>query len=92
MKIQIRTNVNLPEIPAEVEIEAGTLGDLLARVFGRLEAIRDVVDPATGEIKVEGLFDVRLNDIPAHALDRGPATPLADGDVLRINLLLLGGG
>jgi hypothetical protein len=92
MKVYIRTTVHMPEAPSEVEMAQGTLRDLLVRLLSGLPIGREIIDPKTREIHLEGLFDVRLNDIPRNSLTLGDATELHDGDVLTLSLILLGGG
>jgi len=70
----------------------GTLRDLLVRLFVGAHLADQIIDPATGEMKMEGLFDVALNDVSYHSLREGLETPLQDGDVLVLSLILPGGG
>jgi hypothetical protein len=90
--INIKTTVHMPEVPAEVEMENGTLRDLLVRLLGRLPIGNELIDRKTGDIKLEGLFEVSLNGISRNSLPEGDATELCDGDVLTLSLILLGGG
>ena len=92
MRIRIETTVNMPEAPEEVEMGPGTLRDLLVRLFVGARLADHIIDPATGEIKMEGLFNVALNDVSYHSLREGVETPLQDGDVLTLSMILLGGG
>jgi methionine aminopeptidase len=92
MRIRIETTVNMPEVPEEVEMGPGTLRDLLVRLFVGARLADHIIDPATGEIKMEGLFNVALNDVSYHSLREGVETPLQDGDVLTLSMILLGGG
>ena len=92
MKIRIKTTVNMPEVPAEVEIGAGTLRDVLAGLFVGARIADQIIDPVTGEMKMEGFFNVALNKVSYHSLPDGLETPLRDGDVLTLSLILLGGG
>lgn len=92
MRIQIRTTVHMPEIPDEVEMDAGTLHDLLVRLFTGTPIAREAIDPVTHEMNLEGLFDAALNDVSHNSLPEGLNTPLHDGDTLRLSLILLGGG
>ena len=82
----------MPEIPDEVEMETGVLQDLLIKLFDGTPVGREVIDPRTGEMRLEGLFDMALNDVPHNSLPEGLRTPLHDGDVVRLSLILLGGG
>jgi hypothetical protein len=91
--IHVRTTVHMPEVPGEVEIEQGSLlRDLLVRLLRKLPIADEIIDRATGEIKLEGLFEVLLNDVPRNSLPAGDATELHDGDMLTLSLILLGGG
>jgi hypothetical protein len=92
MKIRIETTANMPEVPEEVEMGPGTLRDLLVGLFVGARLVDQVIDPATGEMKMEGLFDVALNKVSYHSLREGLETPLQDRDVLTLSLILLGGG
>ncbi|HNS13698.1 MAG TPA: hypothetical protein PKM08_00060 [Syntrophorhabdaceae bacterium] len=92
MLIRIKTTVNIPEIPSEVEMETGTLRDLFKKVFGGTHFANDVIDPHTGDIDLDSLFDVRLNDVSYLALSQGLDTGLCDGDTVLLSLILLGGG
>lgn len=92
MKIHIKTNVGLPEVGSEMEMDGGTLRDLLLQVFTRLGMAQKFVDRKTGEMNFEGLFEVRLNNVSYHSLEEGLDRPLKDGDEVQINLLLFGGG
>ena len=92
VKIYIKTNVGVPEIPPEVEVAPGTLRDLLLNVLGGLKLGREIIDPATGAMNLEGLFEVRLNSISSHSLEQGLDVELHDGDVVGVNLMVFGGG
>jgi hypothetical protein len=90
--VHIKTTVHMPEVPDKVEMEAGTLRDLLAQLLTRLPIGSEIIDRKTGDIKLEGLFEVLLNDVPHNSLTDGYATDIHDGDVLTLSLILLGGG
>jgi hypothetical protein len=92
MEIKIKTNVGLPEMPRQVQVPPGTLKDLLLKVFGSLKFSHEIIDPKTGEMKFEGVFEVRLNNISCHSLEQGLATDLCDGDTVHVNLMVFGGG
>jgi hypothetical protein len=92
MRVHIKTTVNVPEIPREVELEAGTLRDVLTKVFGHVHFAKELKDPVTGEIKFDGIFEVRLNDTPYYSLPNGVDTDLDDGDTIALSFILLGGG
>jgi hypothetical protein len=83
----------MPEVPAEVQMmEGGTLGDLLIRLLAGLPIGREVIDRDTGEIKLEGLFEVALNGVSRNSLPSADNTELHNGDVITLTLILLGGG
>jgi hypothetical protein len=91
--VRIRTTVHMPEVPDEVELEQGSrLRDLLIRLLQKLPIANEIIDRTTGEIKLEGLFEVLLNDVPRNSLPQGDATELHNGDVVTLSLILLGGG
>ncbi len=92
MLIRIKTAVNIPEIPPEVEMETGTLRDVVRKAFGGTHFADDVIDPRTGDINLDSLFDVRLNDVSYLALSQGLDAVLCDGDTVTLSLTLLGGG
>jgi len=92
MKILVKTTVHMPEVPPEIEMEGGTLRDLLFRLFKGTSVERELIDPTTGEMKLEGLFEVALNNVPHNSLPQGLDTPLHDGDIMKLSLILLGGG
>jgi hypothetical protein len=83
----------MPEVPAEAAMEEGSsLRDLLLRLLQKLPVANEFIDRATGEMKLEGLFEVLLNGIPRNNLPESDATELHDGDELTLSLILLGGG
>ncbi len=92
MRIRIKTSVAMPEIPDGLEMEQGALRDVLLRLFANMKLTRELVDPVTGEMNFEEFFEVRLNGVSYHALDKGLDTQLRDGDLVQISLILLGGG
>jgi len=92
MNIKIKTTIHIPELPNEVEVEGGTLRDLLERLFRNSYFVKEIVDPRTGELSLDGLFQVSLNDVPYHVLPEGLETALGDGDKLTLALILIGGG
>lgn len=92
MKISIKTTVHMPEVPESIEIPSGSLRDLLLGLFASTPVAKEIVDPRTGEILLEGLFEVSLNGMPHNKLPDGLDTPLHDGDRLTISLVLIGGG
>jgi hypothetical protein len=92
MKIHIIKTVEIPGIPPEVEMESGTLHDLLDGLLRKSYFSKEVVDSLTGELILDGLFQVQLNGVSLHGLHDGLDTALHDGDTLTLTLILLGGG
>ena len=92
MKIRIKTTVNIPEIPAEVEMDAGTLRDLIIKIFSNTHFADQIINSSTGEIKYDGLFELLLNDVPYYSLPESFDTEVHDGDVVTLSLIMLGGG
>ncbi len=93
MRIAIKTPMKIPELPPEVQIEqGGLLRDLLDRLLRDAYFAKEIVDPKTGELLLDGAFQVLLNDVPSHSLPEGLDTELHDGDVLTMTLILIGGG
>lgn len=82
----------MPEVPGEIEMEAGVLQDLLVRLFTGTPVGREMIDPRTGELRLEGVFETAVNEVPHNSLPDGLRTPLHDGDTVRLSLILLGGG
>ncbi len=92
MKIHIKTTVSIPELPREMEIESGTLGNVLKTLLGNSYFSKEVVDQRTGELMLDGVFRVLLNNVRYDSLPDGLDTELHDGDTLTLTLILLGGG
>jgi hypothetical protein len=92
MKIHVIKTIQIPEIPDEVEIESGTLRDLLDQLFRTSYFAKEVIDANTGELSFDGLFRVQLNGVSYHGLPEGIATQLLDGDTVTLSLILIGGG
>jgi len=92
VKVRVKTTVHMPEVPAEVEVEGGSLRDLLVRLFAGTRVARELINPRTGEMQLEGLFEVELNDVPHNRLAEGLATEIHDGDTVTLSLILIGGG
>jgi hypothetical protein len=90
--VHVKTTVHMPEVPDQVELESGTLRDLLIRLLSRLPIADEIIDRKTGDIAVEGLFEVLLNGTPHNSLPQRLETALKDGDTLTLSLILLGGG
>jgi hypothetical protein len=92
MKIRIRTSVPMPEIHPEVELEAGSLRDLLTKVFAGAHFAKEIIDLRTGDLLRDAVFDITLNGVSYHSLAQGLDTGLRDGDEVGISLVMLGGG
>jgi len=92
MKIKIKSFVNIPEIPSEVEIERGTLRDVFVKIFSGLQFADQMIDSSTGEIKYDGIFEALLNNEPYYSLPLGFDTEVHDGDTVTLSLVMLGGG
>ena len=92
MLIQIKTTVHMPEVPRVVEMASGNLRDLLLRLFAGTPMAKEVIDPRTGEMALEGLFEVTLNGVAHNRLPDGLETQLQDRDTLTLSLVLIGGG
>jgi len=92
MKIYIKKTMQIPEIPPEVEVEAGTLRTLLNNLFRNSYFAKEVIDQKTDELTFDGLIQVQLNDVPYHSLPKGLDSELHDGDTLTLSLILIGGG
>jgi hypothetical protein len=82
----------MPELPEEAEIGEGTLRDLLEMLFRNSHFIKEIADPKTGELSLDGQLAVSLNDVPYLSLPDGLDSALADGDRLTLSLILIGGG
>jgi hypothetical protein len=92
MTIHIKTTVHMPEVPETLEIDSGTLRDVLLRLFAGTPVGKEMIDSRTGDLLLEGLFAVSLNDVAHNSLPEGLDTPLHDGDTLKLSLILIGGG
>jgi len=92
MKVALKTVIRIPELPTEVEMEGGTVRDVLLRAFGSTHFAGEVIDPETGALKQDDLWDVRVNDVPCISLPQDLGTPVHDGDTVSFSFLVLGGG
>ncbi len=92
MKIHIRKTVQIPEIPSEIELASGTLQTLLDTLLRHTYFKKEIVDPYTGDLSLDGLFRIELNGTPYHNLPQGLDTTLQHDDTLTLSLILLGGG
>lgn len=79
-------------MPSEVEMESGTLRDLLIKVFSHVHFSKEIIDPKTGEFNDDSIFEARLNGISYYSLPKGIDTELSDGDTITLSLMMLGGG
>ena len=88
MKIEIRTNVQLPGIPSVMEVKSGsTLRDVFVVIAPQL------IDPETGNMKSDqDIWGIRLNDEPYGLLRNGLSTPMREGDMIELSLILMAGG
>jgi|WetSurMetagenome_2_1015567.scaffolds.fasta_scaffold33906_4 hypothetical protein len=87
--IYIKTFMNVPEIPKEVEIVEGTLRDLLQKVLGNVHFAHQIIDAKTGEIKSDCIFEISLNSVPFYSLSAGLDTELHDSDTMTFSLIPL---
>jgi hypothetical protein len=92
MKIHIHKAVQIPEIPSEIEIESGTLRSLLDSLLRPTYFAKEIIDTRTGDLSLDGLFQVDVNGVIYHSLPDGLDTELHDGDNISLTLILLGGG
>jgi hypothetical protein len=92
VNLKVKKMMNIPEIPDEVEMESGTLRDFLRKVLENTYFVKEILDPRTGELKPDNLFEICLNDVPSYSLPQGLDTGLQDGDAITLSLILLGGG
>lgn len=92
MKINVKATISISGIPSEVQLESGKLRDVLDQLFANSYFAREVVDMKTGELTLDGLVHVLLNDVAYHSLPEGLDTELQDGDTITLTLILLGGG
>ena len=88
MKIEVRTNVHLPEIPSALEVaEGATLRDVLSMIAPQ------VIDPDTGNMRFDqDIWGIRLNEDLCSLLPAGLATTVREGDVIELSLILMAGG
>jgi hypothetical protein len=92
MRINIKSTTPMPEIPSELELESGSLRDLFVKVLEKTHFAKQVIDPKTGDVALEGVFNVSINGIPYHSLAQGLDTALHDGDTITVSVIGLGGG
>jgi hypothetical protein len=92
LKIGITTLLPIPDLPNEVEMESGTLRDLLKKIFGNVHFSKEIIDQKTGDFKDDSIFEARLNGVSYYSLPKGVDTELSDGDTITLSLMMLGGG
>jgi hypothetical protein len=92
MRIQIKSYMNIPEIPSHVEMEKGTLRDLLIGLFSQVHFSKEMIDPITRDLKDDTIFETLLNGVSHHTLPSGIDTELGDADIVTLSLIMLGGG
>ena len=92
MKIHIKTTVHMPEVPDTFEMSSGTLRDLLLKLFAATPVSKEIIDPRTGDVTPDGVFEVSLNGVSYNRLADGLETQMRDGDTLTLALILIGGG
>jgi hypothetical protein len=92
VKIRVKTTIGIHGVPTEMEMESGRLRDALDALLRDSYFSKEVVDPRTGELMLDGFFRVLLNDVYYHSLPEGLDTPLNDNDTITLSLILLGGG
>ena len=73
-------------------MEPGRLRDVLNRLLRNSYFSKEVVDQRTGELLLDGLFHILLNDVHYHSLPDGLDTELHDDDTVMLSLILIGGG
>ncbi len=74
-----------------MKLEAGTLKDLLDNLLRNSYFAKEVIDPKTGELILDGFIQVQLNNVPYHSLPNGLDSKLHNGDTLTLSLFLIGG-
>jgi hypothetical protein len=92
MKIALKTIISIPELPTEIEMGKGTVRDVFLRAFAAAHFASEIIDPKTGTLKPDDLWDVRVNDVPCISLSQDLDTPVHDGDTVSFSFLVLGGG
>ncbi|OPY85314.1 MAG: hypothetical protein A4E65_00142 [Syntrophorhabdus sp. PtaU1.Bin153] len=93
MRIRIESNFDIPGMHGnELELEDGTtlrqvLGEIARITEGRIEFFRRGSDRLDTED-----WEVDLNGVPYHACNGQLETLIADGDVVAVRLVVIGGG
>jgi hypothetical protein len=93
LKIKIKTTIFIPELPAEIEIENGkTLGEVLFELFAGSYFEGQVIDQKSGKFIIGDMWQVRVNGTLSYGLPNDLDTPLHDGDIITLSMIMLGGG
>ena len=92
MKIHIHKTFEIAEIPSEIEIESGTLRGLLDNLVRPTYYAKEIIDPRTGDLSLDDLFQIQLNGVAHYSLPNALDTALHDGDVITLRLIFFGGG
>ena len=93
MKINIRSNIYFPDLPNEIEVVSGaSLKDVLSNLFAGTHFEGEVIDKKSGQVIIEDMWEVRVNDVLSHSLPNDLDTEMHDGDTTTFSLMLLGGG
>jgi len=88
MKIDVKVNIKVPDIPNVIDIRAGScLRDVLLLVLPQ------VIDPITGDLKEDpDIWEISYDGATIHSLPQGLDTEAREGGVLGLQLVLMGGG
>jgi hypothetical protein len=92
MKVVLKTIIRISGLSTEIEMEEGTIRDVLLKAFAPTHFAGDIIEPETGAIKQDGLWDIRLNDVPCYSLPQDLDSMVHDGDTVSFSFLPLGGG
>jgi hypothetical protein len=92
MKVALKTIIRIPGLPTEVEMEEGTIREVLLKAFASTHFAGEIIEPETGALKQDGLWDVRLNGVPCYSLPQDLDSPVHEGDTVSFSFLPLGGG
>jgi hypothetical protein len=92
MKVVLKTIIRIPGLSTEIEMEEGTIRDVLLRAFAATHFAGEIIDPETGALKQDGLWDVRLKGVPCYSLPQDLDSQVHDGDTVSFSFLPLGGG
>jgi hypothetical protein len=92
MKVALKTIIRIPGLPTEIEMGEGTIRDVLLKAFASAHFAGEIIEPETGALKQDGLWDVRLNGVPCYSLPQDLDSPVHEGDTVSFSFLPLGGG